>query len=181
MGHFIPASNWFLVWDHQVYPVKMGKPATAFRDLNHPLPWSMQPLECARPIVQCMPASPKVCSLRISPLIMYEGMRTEAEAPAAGDTLHSRNTYIYHVLKGRVQRIRRPWRKKSRTEEWTPPKEGEENIKEKQTERRWGGGGDTAHAFHNRQKLLLIHSGLATTGKGQPPHTVWLRAGCCLA
>ncbi len=116
MGHFIPASNWFLVWDHQVYPVKMGKPATAFRDLNHPLPWSMQPLECARPIVQCMPASPQVCSLRTIPLIMYEGTRTEAEAPAAGDTSHSSNTYIYHVLKGRVQRIRRPRGKKSRTE-----------------------------------------------------------------
>lgn len=115
-GDILPASNWFLVWDYQVYPVKMSKPATAFRDLKHPLAWPMQPLECARPVVQRMSASPQVCSLRISPLIVYEGMRTEAEALAAGDTSHSSDTYIYHVLKGRVQRIRRPRGKKRRTE-----------------------------------------------------------------
>ncbi len=76
----------------------------------------MQPLECARPVVQCMSASPQVCSLRISPLIVYEGTRTEAEALAAGDTSHSSDTYIYHVLKGRVQRIRRPRGNKRSTE-----------------------------------------------------------------
>lgn len=54
-------------------------------------------------------------------------------------------------------------------------------MKEKQTWRRRGGGGYTAHAFQNRQKLILIHSGLAATGRGQPPCIVCLCVGLCLA
>ncbi len=179
-GDILPASNWFLVWDHQVYPVKMGKPATAFRDLKHPcshlsvrgplcsvclrahkcVPWGLALLLCMR--------------VRGPRLKLWQLVTPRIQATPTSTTF-LRAEFRGLDGHGEIRGVRR------RKEEWTQPKEGEENIKEKQTERRWGGGGDTAHAFHNRQKLLLIHSGLATTGKGQPPHTVWLRAGCCLA
>lgn len=126
-------------------------------------------------LCMCMSASARVCYWRISPLIVCEGTRGEAEALAAGtpriQATPSSTMFLraeFRGLDGRRER-RGGRRRKKEWEGWMQPKEGEENIKEKQTERRWGGGGDTAHAFHNRQKLLLIHSGLATTGKGQPP------------
>lgn len=124
----------------------------------------------------CVSASARVCYWRISPLIVCEGTRGEAEALAAGtpriQETPSSTMFLgaeFRGLDGRRERRGGGRRRKEEWEGWAESKEGEENIKEKQTERRWGGGGDTAHAFHNRQKLLLIHSGLATTGKGQPP------------
>ncbi len=117
----------------------------------------MQPLECARPVVQCMSASHKcvpwglallLCMRVRGPRLKLWQLVTPRIQATPTSTTFLRAEFRGLDGHGEIRGVRR------RKEEWTQPKEGEENIKEKQTERRWGGGGDTAHAFHNRQKAF---------------------------
>lgn len=88
-------------------------------------------------LCMCMSASARVCYLRISPLIVCEGTRSEAEALAAGtpriQATPSSTTLFGTEFRGLAgRRERRGGRRcKEEWEGWMQPKEGEENIKEK--------------------------------------------------